>query len=312
MNEPVAINKLSLQMGLTSRTLRHWESEGLFKSLRDPDSGWRVYDEDAILCINITALFRKLGIPLKEIKVIVRSRTFEKVEEAVKKQLVLLDQNSDDLNLRRNNLISILDFIAKSVDQQVDANSLKTLNNVIHSLAEQNYSKKMEDFIMSDNKMPDNKIPDINVRIISLPPMRTAYNTAVGSAPEDEATAPVLEWLESAGLMGTARLFGGNVKPLPSKSSPEYGYGMCASVPEGVNIPPHLKEMRLPGGLYAMMQSGDDIYGSWQSLMSYLSQSDEYTSDRTRLCLEEHIRNDNPAGQGSQFLLNLLEPVKKK
>ena len=38
----------------------------------------------------------------------------------------------------------------------------------------------------------------------------------------------------------------------------------------------------------------------------------EYTPDRLRLCLEEHIRNDNPNGQGGQFILNLLEPVKRK
>lgn len=307
MNKPVAINKLSAQLGLTSRTLRHWESEGLFKSLRDPNSGWRVFDQDAILCINITTLFRKLGIPLKDIKVIIHSRTFEKVEEAIKKQLISLEHNKNELNKHRKNLISILDSIAKFDDKQVDANSLKTLNNVINSLTEQNYNKKMEDFIMSDYK-----IPDINVRIISLPPMRTVYNTAVGTAPEDEAIAPILEWLESANLMSTARLFGGNVNPFPSKAKPEYGYGMCATIPEEVSIPPHLKEMHLPGGLYAMMPSSDDIYGSWQLLMKYLAQSDEYMPDRTRLCFEEHIRNDNPAGQGSQFILNLLEPVKRK
>lgn len=307
MNLPVAINKLSAQMGLTSRTLRHWESEGLFKSLRDSDSGWRVYDEDAILCINITTLFRKLGIPLKDIKNIIYSRTFEKAEEAIKKQLILLEQNNNETNKRRNSLLCILDSIAKCGDQQVDANSLKTLNNVINSLTEQIYNKKMEDFIMSDNKMPH-----INVRIISLPPMRTAYNTAVGTAPEDEAMAPVLEWLETNNLMGTARLFGGNVNPLPGTLNPEYGYGMCASIPDGISIPSHLKEIRLPGGLYAMMPSSDNIYGSWQLLMKYLAQSDEYAPDRTRLCFEEHIRNDNPAGQGNQFILNLLEPVKRK
>ncbi|MDD5936523.1 MAG: MerR family transcriptional regulator, partial [Clostridiales bacterium] len=40
---------MSEQMGLTSRTLRFWESEHLFTSDRDVDSGWRTYDEHAIL-----------------------------------------------------------------------------------------------------------------------------------------------------------------------------------------------------------------------------------------------------------------------
>ena len=307
MSLPVAINKLSVQMGLTSRTLRYWESEGLFKSVRDCASGWRVYDEDAVLCINITALFRKLGIPLKDIKSILHSKTYIKVEEVIKKQLLLLEQDSLELNMRKNTLFSILDSIAQIREQQVNSTSLKSLNDFIRDVTKQNQSEKMEEIIMSNNENPN-----INVRFITLPPMRAVYNIAVGAAPEDEATTPVVEWLESAGLMGTARLFGGNVNPLPSKTSSEYGYGMCASIPEGIEIPSHLKEMRLPGGLYAIMPSSDDIFGSWQLLMRYLSHNDEYSPDRSRLCFEEHIRNDNPIGKGGQFILNLLEPVKKK
>ncbi len=63
MNRSVAINKLSEEMGLTSRTLRHWESEGLFTSERDASSGWRVYDENALIRIRITAILRRLDIP---------------------------------------------------------------------------------------------------------------------------------------------------------------------------------------------------------------------------------------------------------
>ena len=69
--------------------------------------------------------------------------------------------------------------------------------------------------------MSNNLEPNSNVRFVTLPPMRVVYNTAVGTSPEDEATAPAIEWLESSGLMGTARLFGGNVNPLPGKAEPD-------------------------------------------------------------------------------------------
>lgn len=75
MNGSVAIHKLSEQMGLTSRTLRHWESEGLFKSLRDTSSGRRSYDEDALLCIRITAMLRKMDIPIKDIKSVLANQS---------------------------------------------------------------------------------------------------------------------------------------------------------------------------------------------------------------------------------------------
>jgi DNA-binding transcriptional MerR regulator/DNA gyrase inhibitor GyrI len=306
MNLPVAINKLSVQLGISSRTLRHWESEGLFKSLRDCESGWRIYDEEAVLSIKITAVLRKFDIPIKDIKTILDIKTLQTVEMAIKKQLLLLDRNTMELTTRRNMLNILLNSLLKAGEYQAGG-SLRDPGYLIYTVLQQhNQNEKEEDLIMINNETFN------NVCFITLPPMRTVYNTAVGISPEDEAMAPVVEWLESANLMGTARLFGGNVKPFPSKESPQYGFGMCASIPEGVEIPVHLKEMRLPGGLYAMMPSSDDIYGSWQSLMKYLSTNNEYTSDRSRLCLEEHIRNDNADGQGSQYMLNLLEPVNRK
>lgn len=305
MNSPIAINKLSTQLGITSRTLRHWESEGLFKSIRDLESGWRVYDEEAVLCIKITAVLRKLDIPLKDIKRILEGRTIKIVETIIRKQIYLLERDTEEIMSHKNMLNKILDYLIYNREYQ-SGSSLTELNYFFHTVLSDEDEKK-EDF-----EMVNNQTPNSNIRFITLPSMRTVYNISVGVSPEDEAMAPVLEWLKSAGLMGTARIFGGNVEPFPNGATSQYGYGVCASIPEGIEIPGHLKEMQLPGGLYALMPSNEDIYGSWQILMRHLSQSDEYISDKSRLCLEEHIRNDNPDGWGNEFMLNLLEPIKKK
>lgn len=146
------------------------------------------------------------------------------------------------------------------------------------------------------------------LEFVTLPPMRTVYNIAVGISPENDAMNPVLEWLESANLVGQARLFGGNMPPLPSGEGKPYGYGMCASIPESIAIPSHLKKMRLPGGIYARLESTDDIPSSWRELRKQLSAAKDYTSDhKSRLCLEEHTRNNK-----SGFSITLLEPVKPK
>ncbi len=306
MSLPVAINKLSAQLGLTSRTLRHWESEGLFESARDRESGWRVYDEAAVLRINITSVLRRLDIPLKDVKTVLDSKSSEVLEKIIKNRINSLDRDTGELTMRKNMLYGLLDSLSKT-GGHLSCSSLAELGDLINTVMQYHQRKEMEDIVMFENETLNSY-----VRFITLPPMRTVYHTAVGASPEDEAATPVIEWLKTAGLMGTARLFGGNTDPLPSKTNPEYGYGMCASIPEGVEIPGHLKEMRLPGGLFAVLPSNEDIYASWQLLMKYLSQNNEYTPDRSRLCLEEHIRNDNPEGQGSQFMLNLLEPVRRK
>ncbi|MCL2254637.1 MAG: MerR family transcriptional regulator [Lachnospiraceae bacterium] len=288
----ISIHKLSAQVGLTSRTLRHWEAEGLFCSMRDKDSGWRVYDETATHCIYIIALLRKLDVPIKEIKAVLDEKTYACLCDVIKKQISALRTNVEKHTSMEKCLIHFLSVLEKEGNQVIeDIQVLQLLKN------------EMEEKNMLNAQNKGNTL-----QVITLPPMRVVYNIAVSISPEGEAMNPVLEWLEAANLTGTARLFGGDMPPMPSGEGKPYGYGMCASIPEGVGIPNHLKEMRLPGGLYARLESTDDIPGSWQELMRQLSADDKYESDnKARLCLEEHIRNDM-----NGFLIILLEPVKAK
>lgn len=302
MNKPIAINKLSAQVGLTSRTLRHWETEGLFNSMRDDDSGWRVYDENAVLCIQITALLRKFDVPINEIKTVMGNKTFDNLRDIIMNRLSVLKAQKMENTLKERQLTQFLSFLQEQSNQLITNTNL---SQVLMSINESEYEK--EDFILSNLKENGR-----HLRFITLPPMRVAYNIAVSVSPEEEAMAPIIDWIKSANLAGTARLFGGNMNPMPSGEGKQYGYGICASIPGEIVVPAKLKEMRLPGGLYAMLESSDDIGASWKTLMKLLSTNDKYEPDRSRLCFEEHIRNDNTVGSGNEFFLYLLEPVKVK
>ena len=72
MGVKVTINKVSADMGISSRTLRYWEAAGLFKSVRDPQSGWRTYDQYTLQCIRVTDLLRRLDISVNNIKKVTR------------------------------------------------------------------------------------------------------------------------------------------------------------------------------------------------------------------------------------------------
>ena len=302
MNKPIAINKVAEQMGLTSRTLRHWESEKLFNSIRDVDSGWRTYDEKAILCINITALLRNIDLPIKEIKSVIDCMNISKLYEVISNKIRVMDNESAEIICRRKQLEQLLSFLSERSNLPINDESLYQIQEV---------NRNFENIKKEDLSMINYSITD-NIKYITLPSMRMVYHIAISDAPEDEAMEPVLTWIKSANLMGTARLFGGNMKPMPSGEGKPYGYGFCASIPEGVKIPEYLKEMTLYGGLYAVMESTDDITISWKTLMKHLSSHDKYKSDHSRLCLEEHIRNDNPEGCGNEYSLRLMEPVKLK
>lgn len=289
MNRSVAINKLSEQMGLTSRTLRHWESSGLFKSERDASSGWRVYDENAVLCIRITATLRKMNISIKDIKSVIDNQSLAQLSMVVEHKISELKSQRKELSLFQEQLEQVRTF-----------------------LQEQDYGSNVDDLLKETEDLFMSRLVESSstLKMVTLPPMRVAYHIAVGISPEEEAMAPVLEWIKSSNLLSTARFFGGNVKPMPTTPGKPYGYGMCVTIPDGVSVPIHFKEMVLSGGLYAVAESSEDIHLSWQALMKGIETDGNYQSDGSRLCLEEHIRNEKPDGCGNEYHLTLMEPVK--
>lgn len=249
-----------------------------------------MYDENALMRIRITAILRRLDIPLKDIQTVLANQSLSQLSLVVKRKI-------SDLKMKKAE-------IARFQEQ---------LEQVLYYLQTQ----EDDSFVRMDQLLTDTE--DIYMRhttgtstlkIVNLPAMRMAYHIAVSSSPEEEAMAPVLEWTKAANLLGTARFFGGNMKPFPTAAGTPYGYGMCVSILDGVPVPGYLKEMVLPGGLYAMQESSDDIPGSWSLLMKALKEDGVYKSDRSRLCLEEHIRNEKPEGSGNPFHLVLMEPVK--
>lgn len=284
----VTIQQLSEQLGLTSRTLRHWEAEGLFQSYREVSSGWRTYDEQALRCIRITALLRRMDIPIREIQSVLDQGSMSVLKQVIQNRLIALQVHQEELERVGQQLHQVLDYLNTS--------------NKRTSIQEELLSE-MENVFMS------NVTEQSTFKVITLPAMKVAFHIVVDVSPEDKAMGPLMDWLESANLLGTARLFGGNMEPMPSGAGKPYGYGMCATIPEGISIPEPFKEMILPGGLYAKLDSSEDIGGSWKMLMDQLAHSTKYRSDRSRLCLEEHIRNDCPEGSGNLYDLSLLEPV---
>ncbi len=305
MEERIAIQELSEQLGLTSRTLRHWEAEGLFASLRDPDSGWRNYDSRSLARIHLTALLRRYDIALKDIKKVLDSNSCETLYEVIRQYIDALHDQTRMNKAAQRSLEALLSFLTDLRGEKLSQLTLTGIPEDLPSITDQTFEEE-------DPIMLEPMAKDIHVNFVTLPPMRAAYHITVSESPEGEALAAVTGWLKEQNLLGTARIFGGDMPPLPDGSGKPYGYGVLASIPESVQVNSPLKEMRVPGGLYAVAQSSDDIGGSWKKLMKYLAAHEEYTPDKSRPCFEEHIRNDAPEGSGHEYFLLLMEPVKKK
>ncbi|MBU3187274.1 MerR family transcriptional regulator [Clostridium estertheticum] len=302
------IHQVSAKLGLTSRTLRHWEEKELFYSQRDPQSGWRIYNAEALQRVRFVLLLRELDIPIKSVKIILDSADPQIAAKIIKKQIDKLNEENIVIAQRKDLLGKYLSVL----------NSMQPLSNASQSLVQmeetlafqlistKNMMKQWEEIIMTNDTITSGAL-----RIVILPAMRVAVCNVISASPEDEALEKVLRWAELENLIGTANIFGFNTTEY-SPGSSEYGWSACVSVPEQVILPEHLEEKRLPGGLYASLNSTNEVYDSWQILMRLLKESNEYAVDESRPCLEELIRSGEDKIQGKDFYLNLLEPVHKK
>ncbi|MCL2420751.1 MAG: MerR family transcriptional regulator [Defluviitaleaceae bacterium] len=310
MDELITITKVSSSMNISSRTLRYWESAGLFTSIRDAQSGWRLYDEAALQCIRITDLLRRLDFSIKDIKEVMEKRTPEALRDVLIKQLGRLDKTRTVLDTRRQAIAELISML----DHEQQALTISSLESILHPVAvERKKHVVSKHGLQGGFSMGNIESKFDEVQIIKMPPMRTAAFSCVGTEPEDEAYFPVKHWIVENGLEGTMRIFGFNTEPYPSDDNPVYGFGVCATVPDEVEIPKPLYEMKLPGGIYAVISgaaySGDPSYG-WQKVHALCNDSDwEWMYDSDRLGLEEHIECAN----GKQpFIIPILFPVKKK
>lgn len=308
MSQYVSIHDITLQLGLTSRTLRHWEQKGLFTSSRDPQSDWRIYDDKAIKHIRLILLLRQLDIPIKDVKKIIDSKELSVAEKVFEMQIHKLEQENMESLGRMNLLKRCLCAINGLQAIKAGCSWIESMEDTlaIQILPKQTLNNEWEEIVMKNSTILSGSL-----RIITLPAMRAAVCNVISESPEDEATGRVLGWAEEENLMGTARIFGFNTTSY-SPGCTKYGWAACISIPEQIKIPDFLEEKRLPGGLYATLDSTNEVYDSWQTLMRLLKESEEYRIDESRPCLEELIRSSEPIGQGNDFYLTLLEPVQKK
>jgi DNA-binding transcriptional MerR regulator len=296
-------------MGISSRTLRYWETSGLFKSIRDAESGWRMYDEHALQCIRVTDLLRRLDFSIKEIKEVLEKKTIASFVGILRKQLQKLDKTSSDLGTRKEAIAELINIL-----EHEQTLTLPSLEKILLPVALER-KKHVVSKLQGGFPMESIKGKFSGVGYVNLPPMRTVAYCAVGKEPEDAAMEPVMKWVKESNMQGTARFYLFNTEPYMEQTTDgTYGMGCCATIPEGIEIPEPLKEMRLPGGTYAVISDyeGDPSFG-WRKMFDIVGDKEwewEWEQDRPGHPLpglEEHI--DRPNGY---FPIPVMLPVKRK
>ena len=93
------VKEVSRITGVSVRTLHHYDAIGLLRPTKITEAGYRLYDDTALQRLQAILLFRELEFPLKEIKEILNSPSFN-LMSALTDQIRLLElrkQHLDDL-----------------------------------------------------------------------------------------------------------------------------------------------------------------------------------------------------------------------
>jgi DNA gyrase inhibitor GyrI len=152
---------------------------------------------------------------------------------------------------------------------------------------------------------------ELQVRIVSLEPMRVVSVHAYSASPEGDAWDKLVAWARPKGLLEdleTHRIFGFN-NPNPSPGSPNYGYEFWIAVGPEVEPEGEIQIKEFPGGLYAVAQcKGIPSIGEvWKQLVTWREDS-PYKSAHHQW-LEEHLSPDGTPLE--ELVLDLYLPIAK-
>lgn len=124
------VKELADLVGISVRTLHYYDEIGLLSPEETTDSGYRLYSNNNLEMLQQILFFRELGFPLKEIKQMISSSSFDKQEALIQHQKMLEE--------KRSQLDKLINTVSKTI---------KHMNGEINMTNEE----KFEGFDFSNN-----------------------------------------------------------------------------------------------------------------------------------------------------------------
>ena len=144
------INEVARLTGVTVRTLHYYDEIGLLKPTEVTETGYRLYDDNALAKLQQILFFRELDFPLNEIMKIISSPVFDK-KRALENHRKLLVKKHE----RLENLISLVDNIIKGESalsfKEFDFTEIENTKNEFIAEAKERWGNS-DAFIESEKK----------------------------------------------------------------------------------------------------------------------------------------------------------------
>lgn len=90
------INEVEKRVGITKKSIRFYEQEGLLQPERNKENGYRDYSEEDVEILLKIKFLRKLSLPIEEIKMLQNKRLT--LEDVLKRHLITLEREEENLS----------------------------------------------------------------------------------------------------------------------------------------------------------------------------------------------------------------------
>lgn len=101
------INEVKYKVGLTKKSIRYYESEGLLKPKRNSSNDYREYDESDIKDLKLIKFLRNLNIPVNEIKKLKNGELT--LKECMNERIKFIENNEKEFAKIKNMCYEIKD-----------------------------------------------------------------------------------------------------------------------------------------------------------------------------------------------------------
>ncbi len=171
----MTIKGISTLTGISTRTLRYYDSIGLLCPTEKTEAGYRLYDENALERLQQILYFRELDFPLKSIKEIIENPTLDRLE-------ILQMQKEMLLKEKRH-----LECLIVSIDQTVQGTNAMDFSVFSKDETEELFQSMLD-------HMPENMKEIALEEFGSVDQWREHYIEAVSKEKVQKQYAKMVEW----------------------------------------------------------------------------------------------------------------------
>lgn len=301
--ELIRINEVVDSFGISSRTLRYYETTGLLWSSHPDNKAQRYYDAAALERLKQIIILRKLQIPIKDIAEIFKSDSMAALIQAFVDKLESLDTE-----------ISALSELRKLVDEFLHKMLMVGIKKISAITLLYEETEKRLAAVKKDEAVTFEKLSEISrealrlhdVRMIRLPPMRVLTSRHKTGKAENLGEMNMQYLFSVYGFVPTP-----GMRDCFMRKESGDEWVMLIKIPDDYhNETVYLDEI-LPGGLYAVaaafFESMDDTF---ILLREWINNSGDFDLDENRSEMIEEILPWDIANRLNRYQQDVFIPIR--